>query len=129
MRITSRLCFAIGLSLCVATTASIVLFGHLGTVRTAFADGFFGPFLPLQVSTVPSNGDTTSYGLALFRKVFPRVLPFRKAHFSFRISTVVRLPDRAPRSSLSSQLPSAERIAFLSVGVAIHFSYQTFVST
>ena len=28
-----------------------------------------------------------------------------------------------------AQLPSAERIAFLSVGVAIHFSYQTFVST
>src|SRR6516225_6375524 len=64
MRITSRLCLAIGLSLCIATTASIVLFGHLGTVRTAFADGFFGPFLPLQVSTVPSNGDTTPYGLA-----------------------------------------------------------------
>src|SRR5215469_9925620 len=71
MRITSRLCFAIGLSLCVATTASIVLFGHLGTVRTAFADGFFGPFLPLQVSTVPSNGDTTPYGLAFVPNGFP----------------------------------------------------------
>jgi len=71
MRTTSRLCLAIGLSLCIATTASIVLFGHLGTVRTAFADGFFGPFLPLQVSTVPSNGDTTPYGLAFVPDGFP----------------------------------------------------------
>ena len=71
MRITLRLCLAIGLSLCVATTASIVLFGHLGTVRTAFADGFFGPFLPLQVSTVPLNGDTTPYGLAFVPNGFP----------------------------------------------------------
>jgi len=71
MRISSRLCLAIGLSLCIATTASIVLFGHLGTVRTAFADGFFGPFLPLQVSTVPSNGDTTPYGLAFVPNGFP----------------------------------------------------------
>src|SRR6516162_9332387 len=71
MRISSRLCLAIGLSLCIATTASIVLFGHLGTVRTAFADGFFGPFLPLQVSTVPGNGDTTPYGLAFVPNGFP----------------------------------------------------------
>jgi hypothetical protein len=71
MRTTSRLCLAIGLSLCIATTASIVLFGHLGTVRTAFADGFFGPFLPLQVSTVPLNGDTTPYGLAFVPDGFP----------------------------------------------------------
>ena len=71
MRTTSRLCLAIGLSLCIATTATIVLFGHLGTVRTAFADGFFGPFLPLQVSTVPSNGDTTPYGLAFVPEGFP----------------------------------------------------------
>ena len=71
MRTTSRLCLAIGLSLCVATTAGITLFGHLGTVRTAFADGFFGPFLPLQVSTVPSNGDTTPYGLAHVPEGFP----------------------------------------------------------
>ena len=71
MRATSRLCLAIGLSLCIATIASIVLFGHLGTVRTAFADGFFGPFLPLQVSTVPLNGDTTPYGLAFVPDGFP----------------------------------------------------------
>jgi hypothetical protein len=71
MRTTSRLCLAIGLSLCIATIASIVLFGHLGTVRTAFADGFFGPFLPLQVSTVPLNGDTTPYGLAFVPDGFP----------------------------------------------------------
>jgi hypothetical protein len=71
MRTTSRLCLAIGLSLCITTIASIVLFGHLGTVRTAFADGFFGPFLPLQVSTVPGNGDTTPYGLAFVPNGFP----------------------------------------------------------
>src|SRR5215469_15962328 len=71
MRMTSRLCLAIGLSLCIATTVSILLFGHFGTVRTAFADGFFGPFLPLQVSTAPSNGDTTPYGLAFVLPGFP----------------------------------------------------------
>jgi hypothetical protein len=49
----------------------MVLFGHLGTVRTAFADGLFGPFLPLQVSTVPLNGDTTPYGLAFVPDGFP----------------------------------------------------------
>ncbi|HXW14448.1 MAG TPA: hypothetical protein VEN79_08045, partial [Terriglobia bacterium] len=63
MQITSRLRVGVWLLLCVAT-AAIVLIGRLGTVRTAFADGFFVPFLPLQVSTVPSNGDTTPYGLA-----------------------------------------------------------------
>jgi hypothetical protein len=71
MRTTLRLCLAIGLLLCIATTARIALFGHLGTVRTAFADGSFGPFLPLQVSTVPANGDTTPYGLAFVPDGFP----------------------------------------------------------
>src|SRR5215469_17792753 len=71
MRISSRLCLAIGLPLSIAAIATILLFGHLGMVRTAFADGFFGPFLPLQVSTVPSNGDTTPYGLAFVPNGFP----------------------------------------------------------
>ncbi len=69
MRTISRLRVAIGLLLCIA--ASIVLIGRLGTVRTAFADSFFSPFLPLQVSTVPSNGDTTPYGLAFVPDGFP----------------------------------------------------------
>ena len=71
MRIISRFCLAIGLPLCIAAIASILLFGHLGMVRTAFADGFLGPFLPLQVSTVPSNGDTTPYGLVFVPEGFP----------------------------------------------------------
>jgi hypothetical protein len=71
MRATSRPRFAIALCGCFATITGVVLFGHLGTVRTVFADGFFGPFLPLQVSTVPSNGDTTPYGLAFVPEGFP----------------------------------------------------------
>jgi hypothetical protein len=57
----------------IAIAAGIVLRGHLGTVRTAFAGGsfFFSPFLPLQVSTIPSNGDTTPYGLAFVPNSFP----------------------------------------------------------
>src|SRR6516164_3772954 len=51
--------------------AGIVLFGQLGVVRTVFADSFFKPFLPLQVSTIPSNGDTTPYGLAFVPHDFP----------------------------------------------------------
>jgi DNA-binding beta-propeller fold protein YncE len=35
-------------------------------------DGFLrSPFLPLQVSTIPSNGDTTPYGLAVVPHNFP----------------------------------------------------------
>jgi hypothetical protein len=66
MRTISRLALAIGLLLCIA--AGI---GRLGTVRTAFADSFLRPFLPLQVSTIPSNGDTTPYGLAFVPDGFP----------------------------------------------------------
>ena len=42
-------------------------------MRTAFAGGsvFFSPFLPLRVSTIPSNGDTTPYGLAFVPNGFP----------------------------------------------------------
>jgi hypothetical protein len=69
MRTTSGLRVALGLLLCVG--AGIVLIGRLGTARTAFADSFFSPFLPLQVSTIPSNGDTTPYGLAFVPKGFP----------------------------------------------------------
>jgi hypothetical protein len=73
MRWISRLRWAIGLLVGIATAAAIVLCGHLGTVRTAFAGGsfFFSPFLPLQVSTIPSNGDTTPYGLAFVPYSFP----------------------------------------------------------
>jgi hypothetical protein len=68
-----RLRWAIGFLVGIATAAAIVLSGHLGTVRTAFAGGsfFFSPFLPLQVSTIPSNGDTTPYGLAFVPNGFP----------------------------------------------------------
>jgi hypothetical protein len=71
MRTTSRL--ATGFLVGIAIAAGIVLCGHLGTVRTAFAGGnfLFSPFLPLQVSTVPSNGDTTPYGLAFVPNGFP----------------------------------------------------------
>lgn len=72
MRIISKLRVAIGLSLCLAVVASVVLTGQLATVRTVFADGFFRPFLPLQFSTIPSNGDTTPYGLAFVPEDFPR---------------------------------------------------------
>ena len=71
MRTISRLCVAIGLLLCIGAAASIVLTGRLGTMRTAFADSFLSPFLPLQVSAVPSNGDTTPYGLAFVPDGFP----------------------------------------------------------
>jgi hypothetical protein len=67
MRTRSRLCLAIGILL----AAAFVLFARLGTVRTALAGGFSRPFLPLQVSTVPSNGDTTPYGLAFVPPGFP----------------------------------------------------------
>jgi hypothetical protein len=63
----SRLAIATLLSIGIA----VIVFGHWGTVRTAFAGNLFGPFLPLQVSTVPANGDTTPYGLAYVPEGFP----------------------------------------------------------
>ena len=69
MRTISPLRVAVGLLPCIA--AAIFLIVRLGTLRTAFADSFFSPFLPLQVSTVPSNGDTTPYGLAFVPDGFP----------------------------------------------------------
>jgi hypothetical protein len=71
MRTVSRLFLAIGILLGVGILTGTVLFGRLGTVRTAFAESFLSPFLPLQVSTVPSNGDTTPYGLAYVPRDFP----------------------------------------------------------
>ena len=71
MRTISRLArFLVGIAI---AAGIVVLCGHLGTARTAFAGGsfFFSPFLPLQVSTIPSNGDTTPYGLAFVPYGFP----------------------------------------------------------
>ncbi len=70
MRIIPQSRVAMGLLLFIAV-AAIVLTSHLGTARTALANSFFSPFLPLQVSTVPSNGDTTPYGLAFVPDGFP----------------------------------------------------------
>jgi hypothetical protein len=44
--------------------------GRLASPRIANA-GFFSPFIPLQVSTVPANGDTNPYGLAFVPFGFP----------------------------------------------------------
>lgn len=71
MRKISPLRLASGILLGLGVGAGIVLFGQLGVVRTVFADSLFRPFLPLQVSTIPSNGDTTPYGLAFVPHDFP----------------------------------------------------------
>jgi hypothetical protein len=45
--------------------------GRIAFPRPAIAGGFFNPFLPLQVSTVPANGDANPYGLAFVPYGFP----------------------------------------------------------
>jgi hypothetical protein len=70
MRTNSRSRIVITILLGIGIAAGIV-FGSLGTVRTAFAGSLLSPFLPLQVSTVPSNGDANPYGLAYVPKGFP----------------------------------------------------------
>jgi hypothetical protein len=45
--------------------------GRIAFPRTAIAGGFFNPFLPLQVSTIPGNGDVNPYGLAFVPYGFP----------------------------------------------------------
>ena len=71
MRKIPQLRLVSGILLGLGIGAGIVLFGQLGVVRPVFADSFFKPFLPLQVSTIPSNGDTTPYGLAVVPHDFP----------------------------------------------------------
>jgi DNA-binding beta-propeller fold protein YncE len=71
MRKIPQLRLVSGILLGLGIGASIVLFGQLGVLRTVFADSFFKPFLPLQVSTIPFNGDTTPYGLAFVPHGFP----------------------------------------------------------
>jgi hypothetical protein len=53
----------------VATVALLALLLPGRPVRAEFDS--FGPFLPLQVSTVPSNGDLNPYGLAFVPADFP----------------------------------------------------------
>jgi DNA-binding beta-propeller fold protein YncE len=43
----------------------------IGLAQHHDSDGAFLPVLPLQVSTIPSNGDTTPYGLAFVPHDFP----------------------------------------------------------
>ncbi|HEY6847888.1 MAG TPA: hypothetical protein VI320_17030 [Terracidiphilus sp.] len=71
MRKIPQLRLVSGILLGLGIGAGIVLCGQLGVLRTVFADSFFKPFLPLQVSTIPSNGDTTPYGLAVVPRGFP----------------------------------------------------------
>src|SRR6266404_7741969 len=59
-----------GGAILVALGAMLALVLAGGPVRADFDFGFFGPFLPLQVSTVPSNGDLNPYGLAFVPQQF-----------------------------------------------------------
>ncbi len=59
-----------GAAILVALGAMLALVLAGGPVRADFDFGFFGPFLPLQVSTVPSNGDLNPYGLAFVPQQF-----------------------------------------------------------
>ena len=56
-------------TLLVATGSLLALLLPGRPVRADF--GFFRPFLPLQVSTVPPNGDLNPYGLAFVPRDFP----------------------------------------------------------
>jgi hypothetical protein len=46
-------------------------FARVPLPALAFAAGFSNPFLPLQVSTIPANGDLNPYGLAYVPFAFP----------------------------------------------------------
>src|ERR1700722_16876992 len=45
--------------------------GRVAFPQRVFAGSFFNPFLPLQVSTIPGNGDVNPYGLAFVPFGFP----------------------------------------------------------
>jgi hypothetical protein len=64
-RITVKVLLGIGVAL-IALGA-----GRIAFPRAAIAGGFFNPFLPLQVSTIPANGDANPYGLAFVPYGFP----------------------------------------------------------
>jgi hypothetical protein len=71
MREISPVRLVSGILLGLGIAAGTVLLDQLGVVRPVFAQSSFKPFLPLQVSTIPANGDTTPYGLAFVPHDFP----------------------------------------------------------
>jgi hypothetical protein len=48
-----------------------LVFASVALPAFGLAAGFFSPFLPQQVSTIPANGDVNPYGLAFVPFVFP----------------------------------------------------------
>jgi hypothetical protein len=76
-------------------------------------DDAFRPFLPLQVSTIPTNGDTTPYGLAFVPNDFPDdgiispgellVSNFNNATTAGQGSTIITVDPRSGKTGLFFQ--------------------------
>ena len=97
----------------VALGAMLALVLAGGPVRADFDFGFFGPFLPLQVSTVPSNGDLNPYGLAFVPQQFQSggklrpgqmlISNFNDASLQGRGSTIITINPRNGATGLFFQ--------------------------
>jgi hypothetical protein len=98
-------------TLLVATAALLAL---LLPGRPVHADGdFMRPFLPLQVSTVPSNGDQNPYGLAFVPPDFPfggglkpaemLISNFNDTSLQGRGSTIITIDPRSGKTGLFFQ--------------------------
>jgi hypothetical protein len=95
----------------VATVALLALLLPGRPVRADFDS--FGPFLPLQVSTVPSNGDLNPYGLAFVPSDFPfggdlkpgqmLVSNFNDTSLQGRGSTIITIDPRNGQTGLFFQ--------------------------
>ena len=66
-RTTARVKAWLGISV----TLIVLAAGRIAFPQMAFAGSFFNPLLPLQVSTIPGNGDINPYGLAFVPFGFP----------------------------------------------------------
>ena len=96
---------------CIAMGAMLVLLLAVSPVRADF--GFVRPFLPLQVSTSPSNGDLNPYGLAFVPFQFSSggnlrqgqmlISNFNDTMFQGKGSTIITIDPRNGQTGLFFQ--------------------------
>ena len=96
-------------------TAMMLMAGAtaIGLAQHHDGDDAFKPFLPLQVSTIPSNGDTTPYGLAFVPHDFPDhatiapgellVSNFNSSTTAGQGSTIITVDPRSGKTGLFFQ--------------------------
>src|SRR5262245_21403915 len=123
-----------------ALAQAVALLALLLPGRPVHADfDFSGPFLPLQVSTVPSNGDTNPYGLAFVPSDFPfgdglrpgqlLISNFNDTSLQGRGSTIITIDPRNGQTGVFFQgtppIGFTNALAFVRAGLVLAGSVLT----